>query len=207
MDADDFPARVETERQTELDRLGSSKRLVALTAATLDDETVLCTAAASEAAAASVFADWAADADGDAADAFAAMADTERDHYGRVAGELGADVDAEEGAVHEFLRDLDATVERAGGVVGRGLVADRTLTQFVSYFVNQADEARADLFRDLTAETAADTERAVDLLAAAADSDEDWERALEAAVGAVDAAYEEYVDALEAVGVDAKSVC
>jgi hypothetical protein len=208
MDTADFRERVETDRQSELDRLGSSKRLVALTAASLDDETVLRTAAASEAAAADLFAEWAGDATGPAADTFDAFADRERDHYDRVTAELDdREVDPETGALHEFLRKRDTTVERAGGVVGRGLVAERTLTQFVGYFVNQADERSADLFRDLKTETQSDTEDALSLLADAADGDEDWERALDAALGAVDAAYEEYVDALESMGVNAKSVC
>ncbi|MFB6268358.1 MAG: rubrerythrin family protein [Halobacterium sp.] len=208
MDAADFRARVETQRQTELDRLGSSKRLVALTAAQLDDETVLRTAAASEAAAADLFADWADDATGAAAETFAAFAEHERDHYERVVAELDdGDVEAESGALHDYLWGLDSTVERAGGVVGRGLVASRTLTQFVGYFVNQANEQRADLFRELKTETQADTETAVGLLADAAEDDDDWERARDAATGAVDAAYDEYVDALESMGVNAKSVC
>jgi ferritin len=208
MNADDFRERVEDARETELDRLGSSKRLVALTDATLDDDTVLRTAAASEAAAADVFEAWTGDSSGDAASFFSDLADREREHYDRVVDELDEDeIDAETGAVHDYLRDLDGTVERAGGVVGRGLVAERTLTQFVGYFVNQADEARADLFRDLKDETRQDTDAALDLLADAADGDGDVERAEEAALGAIDAAYEEYADALESMGVNAKSVC
>lgn len=209
MDAGDFQASIETERQTELDRIGSSKRLVALTDATLDDETVLRAAAASEAAAAVVFEEWAADADGDAREAFASFANHEREHCERICDELGddVDVDADPGAVHETLRGVESTVERAGGMVGRGLVAECTLTQFVSYFVNQADEQRADLFRDLKDETQSDTGAAVDLLESAADGDDDWEVALAAALEVVDAAYEEYVDALESMGVNAKSIC
>ncbi|MGB9963806.1 rubrerythrin family protein [Halobacterium sp. CBA1126] len=207
MDVDDFRADVAAEAETELDRLGSSKRLVALTAASLDDESVLRAAAASEAAAADVFAAWATDASGDAAETFAAFAERERDHYERVAAELDADVDADPGAVHDHLRDVEGTVERAGAVVGRGLVAERTLAQFVSYFVNEADEQRADLFRDLRAETEEDTDAAIALLADAAAGEDDVERAKEAAVAVVDVAYEEYVDALESMGVNAKSVC
>lgn len=209
MDAADFRARVETERQTELDRIGSSKRLVALTDASLDDETVLHTAAASEAAATAVFEEWAADAGGDAAETFASFAEREHEHHERICAELGDDVDveADPGAVHDTLEALDGVLERAGGVVGRGLVAERTLTQFVSYFVNQADEQRADLFRDLKAETKMDTEAAVTLLESTVDSDEDWERAVDAALEVVDAAYEEYVEALDSMGVNAKSIC
>ncbi|MFC3478518.1 rubrerythrin family protein [Halobacterium litoreum] len=207
MDAADFRAAAEAAKQTELDRLGSSKRLVAVTGADLSTDTVLERAAASEAAASEVFAGWAGDSDGDAADAFEDWAATEREHYERVRDELGEDVAAEPGAVHDFLREQTDPISRAGATVGRGLVAERTLTQFVGYFVNDADEPRADLFRELKADTSEDTERAIELLDRVCESESDWERAEAAALGAIDAAYEEYVDALESMGVDAKSVC
>ncbi|WP_232701079.1 rubrerythrin family protein [Halobacterium wangiae] len=207
MDADNFRDSVEAANATQLDRLGSSKRLVAITGADLSEETVLRAAAASEAAATEVFEAWAADSDGDAAETFESFAAHERDHYDRVTAELGDEVAAESGAVHDYLREQDDAVSRAGATVGRGLVATRTLTQFVGYFVNAADEARADLFRELKRETSEDTDAAVELLAATCESDEDWERAEAAATGAVDAAYEEYVAALEGMGVNAKSVC
>lgn len=206
MDASEFRDDVEDATQTELDRIGSSKRLVAVTGADLETDTVLRAAAESEAAAAEVFDEWAGDSDGDANDLFVAVAEREREHRDRLAGELGGGVDPEPGAVHDYLRDLDGAVERAGGLVGRGLVAERTLTQFVSYFVNDADERRADLVRELRAETDADTNAAAELLADVCEGD-DWERAGDAAVGAVETAYEEYVDALDEMGVDAKSVC
>ena len=207
MDAESFTDAVEAANQSELDRLGSSKRLVAVTGADLSPETVLARAAASEAAAASVFADLADASEGDAAEAFAALAETERDHYDRVTDELGEDVDAEAGAVHAFLREQGDPVSRAGATVGRGLVADRTLAQFVGFFVNDADESRADRFRGLRDDTRRDTDRALDLLEAHCESGDDWERAEAAATGAVQAAYEEYVAALDEMGVDAKSVC
>lgn len=221
MDVDDFRAAVEAAKGTELNRLGSSKRLVAITGADLSVETVLRRAAASEAAAAAVFEDWVDDSEsvdngegeGKAAETFGALAETERQHYERVTDELGEDggaeedVGAEEGAVHDFLREQTDPISRAGAVVGRGLVAERTLTQFVGFFVNKADRGRADLFRDLKDETSEDTGAAIDLLASVCESEDDWERAEDAAVGTIDAAYAEYVDALESMGVDAKSVC
>jgi hypothetical protein len=207
MDADSFPDAVEAAKQTELDRLGSSKRLVAVTGADLSPDTVLERAAASEAAAASVFADLADASEDEAAETFASLAETERDHYETVTDELGEDAAAEAGAVHALLREQDDAVSRAGATVGRGLVADRTLAQFVGFFVNDADEARADLFRGLRGDTRRDTDRALELLASHCDSDGDWERAEAAATGAIQAAYDEYVAALGELGVDAKSVC
>lgn len=207
MDAADFRETVETENGTRLDRLGSSKRLVAITGADLSEDTVLRAAAASEAAAVDVFEAWAADGDGDAAETFELFADHERDHYDRVTAELGDEVSAESGAIHDYLREQTDTVARAGAAVGRGLVASRTLTQFVGFFVNNADETRADLFRDLKRETSEDANAAAELLAVHCERDADWERAGEAASGAIDAAYEEYVAALDEMGVNAKSVC
>jgi hypothetical protein len=207
MNADSFLDAVETAKQTELDRLGSSKRLVAVTGADLSPDTVLERAAASEAAAASAFADLADASEGDAAETFETLAETERGHYETVTTELGEDVAAEEGAVHEFLREQADVVSRSGAAVGRGVVADRTLAQFVGFFVNDADEARADLFRDLRGDTRRDTDRALELLESHCESEDDWTRAETAATGAIQVAYDEYVDALGVLGVDAKSVC
>jgi len=217
MDADSFRDAVAAAKQTELDRLGSSKRLVAVTGADLSTGTVLERAAASEAAAAEAFdALAAASSDPAAVEAFESFAATEREHFERVTEELedggnddgdDAGVSAEPGAVHDALRDRDDDASRAGAVVGRGLVADRTLAQFVGFFVNDADEARASLFRDLRSDTGDDTDEAVELVASLCDSESDWERARTAAEAAVDAAYEEYVAALNEMGVDAKSVC
>jgi len=207
MDADSFRGAVAAAKQTELDRLGSSKRLVAVTGADLSTGTVLERAAASEAAAADAFAALADASEGDAAETFDALAATERDHYDRVAEELGEGVSAEAGAIHDCLREHDDAISRAGATVGRGLVADRTLAQFVGFFVNDADEARASLFRDLRSDTDRDTDEAVELVASLCESASDWERARAAAEAAVDAAYDEYVAALNEMGVDAKSVC
>lgn len=208
MNAERFPDAVADRTRTALDRLGSSKRLVAITGADLTTPTVLARAAASEAAAADTFDALAAAADTDAAaaacDSFAA---TERDHYDRVTGALDADTAADPGAIHDYLRERPDDTTRLGAVVGRGLVADRTLAQFVGFFVNDAAHDRADLFRDLRRDTSADTADAAAALASCCDGDDDWARAADAAADAVDAAYQEYVAALNGMGVDAKSVC
>ncbi|MDL0128203.1 rubrerythrin family protein, partial [Halobacterium salinarum] len=67
MNAERFPDAVADRTRTALDRLGSSKRLVAITGADLTTPTVLARAAASEAAAADTFDALAAAADTDAA--------------------------------------------------------------------------------------------------------------------------------------------
>lgn len=214
MDADSFPEAVESAKATELDRLGSQQSLVALTDADLDAEAVLRAAARSEATARETFAEWAeTESDAAAREAFADLADREDDHYERVVAELdgGDDADGEDpddpiDPMHESLRDLDDTVERAAGLVGRSLVADRTLLQVVNFFVNEADRDRADLFRELREDTRESVSTGADLLARHAE-DGDWERARETAEAVVQVAYDDYAETLDGMGLDPKPVC
>jgi hypothetical protein len=212
MDGTELVAGVRDRTATHLDRLGSEKALVAATDATLDRDRVLEAAYAAELRAATTFDVWAADEPhGAARDAFERVAELERDHAARVGGLLsGSDPDGMgrgTDALHDYLRDLDSTVERtAAGLVARPLVSSRSLLQVINFFVNEADETAADLFRDLRA----DTEDLVDVGADVLDdccADEDWDRAEAAAVGAVEAAYDEYADTLRGMGVDPEPVC
>jgi hypothetical protein len=218
MDGPSFREAVERERATELDRLGSNRLLVALTGADLTTPTVLRVAAESEAAARDTFAAWAEDeADDEVRAAFAATAERERDHRDRVLESLAdADEDAaaafapddDPGVVHGYLRGREGTVERlAAGVVGRGLVSLRTHAQVVSFFVNEPDQRRADLFRDLRAETETALEEGLGLLAARCETEADWDRARASAEYVVTLAYDDYADALRGMGVDPRPVC
>ena len=220
MDGEAFRERVESAKATELERLGSNKLLIALTDATLEPEAVLRAAADSEHAAHTTFVGWAddgtADADGEAdgvaAQLFEWLAERERDHRERVLdslADLGVDYDpADGGTMHEYLRAREDPVERvAAGTVGRGLVSDRTHLQIVSFFVNEGDEARADLFRDFRTETEEELDRGLALLEDACESDEDWERARMVAEYVVRIAYDDYADALAGMDIDVKPVC
>ncbi|QLK25023.1 rubrerythrin family protein [Natrinema zhouii] len=210
MDADEFQETIEESMSVEFERLGSSKLLVAQTDANLTAEAVLGTVADSERAAMETFESW-ADAEEymDAQDAFAEFCDQERDHYDRVValldGEHEPDADAD--PMHDRLRALESTADRLGGVVGRSLVADRTHLQVVSFFVNEGDERRADTFRELRSETAAQGDRAAELLADVCDGSEDWDRARSAAEGVIDIAYETYAGSLDDLGLDPKPIC
>lgn len=213
MNADAFPDAVRDAKRVELDRLGSQQALVALTDADLDAERVLRAAAQSEHAAGETFAAWAEsarrDPATDAAEEFAALADDERDHYDRVVAQLDGGFDPADAVapMHEYLRGLDTTVERAAGLVGRSLASDRTLLQVVNFFVNEADERRADLFRDLRSDTQAGVETGTDLLAAHCEADDDWERAREVAEETVRIAYDDYAETLQGMGLDPKPIC
>lgn len=212
MDADSLVAGVRTARETELDRLASDRRLLAVTGADMSTETVLRSAASTERAAARTFETWAAtEGDETAAAAFEDVAATERAHLDRLLAELEDPALPEPetpGALHEHLRELSETPARVGaGLVGRPLVGSGTQLQFVSFFVNEADSRRADLFRELRADTDAQLETGRELLDGVCDSAADWTTAETAATAAVEVAYEEYATALETLGVDPKPVC
>lgn len=214
MNGEQFHEQLQTAKRTQLDRLGSNKLLIALTDATLTAEAVLRAAADSEHAAARTFTGWADDEpESDGREAFAWVADREESHRGRVlaaheavTGETYEPADG--GTLHTYLRERTGVVERAAaGLVGRATVSDRTHSQLVSFFVNEQDQTRADLFRELREETRAERDRGIELLETHCVSDQDWEQARMVAEYVVQIAYDEYADALDGLGVDVKSVC
>jgi len=235
MDGDAFLERVRADEATALSRLGSDKYLIGVTGADLATGPVLATVARSAAAARDTFEAWAADgaaadaeaaaeatdaeaADAEAADdpsaaAFADAAATERDHYERVTDAMPADatVPDEVPVVDAVTAAMDASedaIERvATGLVGRALVADQAHLQAVSFFVNEADDARADLARELRSDAEAQLDTGADLLERLCESDEEWDRARRAAGRVVADAYDDYAAALDAMGVDPKPVC
>lgn len=214
MDAASFRESVESAKATELNRLGSQKLLLALTEAELDRPTVMRVAADSENAARNTFEAWASDENDPAArEAFAQVAAEEAAHYDRVlsamADETREDYDpADGGTLHAYLRGREDAVERvAAGLVGRGIVASKTHLQLVSFFVNEPDEAAANLFRELRAETEERIDEGLDLLADLCETDEDWERAEAVAAYVVQVAYDDYADSLEGMGLDPKPIC
>ncbi|MFC7042454.1 rubrerythrin family protein [Halonotius sp. GCM10025705] len=211
MTASDFVDSVSEANQTALSRLGSSKSLYAETNGELETEQVLHAAAIAEDAASETFAAWADDEEhAEAAELFATVADEEADHYETVVGELDDPpqaADSETPAVQSVLRAFDDTVERVGGLVGRCLVAKKSKEQYTGYFTGQADPQTASLFRGLGDDVDAQIEAAADLVDAICTTDDDRERAHEAASEAIQAAYDEYTESLEAMGVNPKPVC
>ena len=210
MSADDVHERVRSELATELSRLGSSKALYAATEGELNADRVLRAAAVAELAAAETFEAWADDEEDDAAaEVFAAIAAEERDHFDRVREELDDDPELGDDlpAIPSHLRSLDGTLERAGALLGRILVADESKSQYVGYFVGDADPQTAAVFRDLRGDLESQRERALDLIDRVGVDQADLEVAREAAAAVVEIAYEEHVETLESLGVDPKPVC
>lgn len=211
MQPSEFQPAVEEAAVTELERLGSQQLLLALTDADLERETVLATAADSEHRARETFQMWADDEhDEQARDAFAREADREADHYERVLDLIDSDFEPSDDldAMHEHFRTIEDTIPRvAAGMVGRSLVGTRTHLQLVSFFINEADEQTANVFRDLRSETEDTLETGLDLLDDLCETDDDWTRAQEAAVLVIQIAYEEYADSLTSMGLDPKPIC
>jgi hypothetical protein len=210
MDGDTFRESVEESKRTELDRLGSSKLLIALTDARIERSRVLEVAAHSEHAARETFRAWAADESHPAARAaFEAVAEQEDTHLERVLDALDGTVElADGGPMHAYLRGREDTVERvASGMVGRPLVSVRAHNQIIGFFVNEADEAGADLFRDLKAETRDVVDDGVALLDELCEDDTDWERAEMVAEYVIQVAYDDYADSLTEMGLGVKDIC
>ena len=209
MTPEEFLEAVRTENKTALSRLGSSKSLYADTGGEMEPETVLAAAADAEYHAHETYAAWADDTDDEAAaEVFAATAAEERDHYERVAGELdGHEPSDEVPAIQQTLRGYDGTLERLGGLVGRTVAAEKSKDQLTGFFVGQADPQTAQLFREVGSDLDPQLERATEALAAHCETDDDWQTALDAATGAIQAAYEAYTERLESMGVNPKPVC
>lgn len=210
MDGPALRDAVESAKTSELDRLGSSKYLVALTHATLDEDAILEAVAVSEELARDTFEAFVdAETDDRACEAFETVATQEATHYDRVCERLGRRPTADHpGGVHGYLRERDDAIARvAGGLVGRPLVSDRAHAQVVGFYVNEADRSGAELFRDLRSDTASELETGLDVLEDLCETDADWERALSTAEYVVDLAYDEYADSLTELGVNPKSTC
>jgi hypothetical protein len=200
MTADDLIDAVRDDQQTELSRIGSSKTLYADTRGEMEPDAIRDAAATREAATQSLFEDWAADADGDVADLFT---DAAADAGDRLADTGGDPTDREFG-LYDTLTGFETATERLGGLLGWTLVDKKIKEQLTGFFTGQADPQTASTFRSAGGEVEALREDAAALLD---DVCEDWDAAEAAAVDAVEAAYDDYVETLEELGVNPKDVC
>jgi hypothetical protein len=204
MSAIDLLDAIRENNKTELSRLGSSKSLYADTEGNMEPEMVLTAAADMAHHAAETLAGWAEDEDVDGA--FLAAADRERDHYDAIAAELDAHDPGQRPAVIEYLRGHETAIERLGALVGWTFVTEEKSGQYSGFFTGQADPQTASLFRGFADDYEASRADALDALDAVCEP-EDWDRAEAAATGAVGAAYDEYFETLEDIGVNPKPVC
>ncbi|WP_460921118.1 rubrerythrin family protein [Salinarchaeum chitinilyticum] len=209
MEATDVRDAVQEQKATELSRLGSSKSLYAATGGEMESDAVLAAAADAKRATAAVFESWADDEENDQArDAFEATATEASDHADTIAAELDDYQAGEtEPPLVAHLREIGGTVPRAGAYLGHALVADERASQYVGFFVGNADPQTASLFRDVRGDLEEQNGRALELLDAVCENEDDWDTAKAAALEAVQIAYEGHVAQLEELGVDPKPVC
>ncbi len=209
-DSDDIVSTIRRACETELSRLGSSRALYAITDGEIDTDPVLRAAAEAENAAWKTFEQWAADeTTEEVATFFGELAETERRHYETVCAELGEDVSTPDGPppMHIFLREQTDTIDRLGAFLGRTVASAASKSQIVGYFVGNADPGTADVFRGFGEDLDDQLEAGTTLLEKNIDSVDERERAIEAGTGAIEMAYEEYVDTLTELDVNPKPVC
>ncbi|WP_424016970.1 rubrerythrin family protein [Halorientalis pallida] len=208
MNAADFLDGVRQAQQTELSRLGSSKSLYADTEGEMDEDTVLAAVADVFYHAHATFDIWTdAEVGGPAGDLFYETAGLIGEQYGTVASEFeDHDPDAPSPVI-EYLQGLDTTPERVAGVIGWALVVENKISQAVGFFVGQASPQTASTFRDVRDAVESLVDDAADTLVDVCDSDADEDLAHEAAVDTIQAAYDDYFDTLEELGVNPKPVC
>ncbi|ELZ95259.1 transcription anti-termination factor [Haloferax mucosum ATCC BAA-1512] len=197
----DFLDSLRDAHETPLSRLGSSKALYAVTDGEMDGDAVRSAAADEADAAADLFDRWAADEPNDGAAAlFSNLAETAREHADTVDFEPSAD----EPNVYDVLSEFESTDGRLGGALARALVSLKTVEQMVGFFVGDADPMTANDFRTLKS----DLNDQLDTIEVAIDDlVEDDAVAREAADAVIEAAYDEYVETLEGMGVKPKNVC
>ena len=208
MDATELRREIESEYETELSRLGSSKSMYAATEGEMETDAVLSAMADRAHTAARTFDTWTAETtDTMLADVFGSLAADQHSQAEQIAeagGETAVDSPTD---LQEHLRELNIRVERLGGMFAWTLVIDRTLAQAVGFFIGNADPSSASLFRDLRTDVERAGDQAEELLGEICDGPGDWKRAETAASEAIEAAYDEYVDTLESMGVKVKPVC
>jgi hypothetical protein len=205
MDSTDVLDSVNSELRTELSRLGSSKLLYALTEGDMEEDPVLTAFATRAHHAAAVLDAW---EDGDeAGTVFADAADVVDDQYDEISTALSEHDPGERPQMIEAMSEFVDAEQRFGAVLGWTLVAERAASQASGFFTGQADPGTASTFRafgDEYEQLRSEVTEALDEVCA---DEDDYERATTAATAVVQAAYDEYVETLESLGVNPKPVC
>jgi len=204
MDASDLVDAIETDRQTELSRLGSSKALYADTDGQLEPDRVLGAFADETHHVAATLRTWAGERDPEGV--FADGAARLEGQTDTLAGELVNSEPGEVPAVVDAIADADGPVARLGALVGWVLVVDRKASQVTGFFTGQADPGTASLIREFGDDYDAIRESALAALAVQSD-DGALETAQDGAERVIQAVYDDYVETLESMGINPKPVC
>ena len=204
MNGDDLATELRDDHETEFSRLGSSKAMYALTAGEMASESVRAAAATDAAALAAVLDEWVDDAGDATRTLFADLAAAARDRTTAVADDPPI---GERPPLYDALSAFDAAPARVGGLLGRYLVVSEYASQMIGFFVGDADPMAANDFRAVRSDLESERDRVVDALDATCDTDDEWTAARDAAEAVVAAAYDDYVQTLESMGIKPKNVC
>lgn len=203
MDGDTLLAEITEDQKTELSRLGSSKSLYADTEGEMEPAAVLAALADSTHHAAAVLAEWAEESeDGTFDDA----ATREQETSETILAETDGHDHGPRPPVVNAMAGADGTPARLGALVGYTLVAERKASQATGFFTGQAKPQVASTFRSFGDEYDQTRAAALDALEESS-TDEDWDDAAAAGIAVVQAAYDDYVETLESLGVNPKPVC
>jgi len=200
MDSTDLLEAVEQAQQTELSRLGSSKSLYADTEGEMEADPILAAAADGAVAAAETFERW-------DREPFADAAERAREQYEDILDELGEYDRANPPAAAAALADADGSVEQLGATVGWTLVTERKSTQSGGYFTGQAMPQTASTFRAFGDDYDEIRDAALAALEEHCDSEAEYDEAKDAAAAVIEAAYDEYFETLQSLGMNPKPVC
>lgn len=206
MDGQALEARVRAETETELARLASDRALLAATDATLEAEAVLSVVTDALASGEWRLEEWAGAAEDPAlADAMAAGADRlaalRADHRDVLPAEPTVEAPVPLGEPGDDL------ARAAAGLLGLPLALDPLCLQAVSFFVNEADEATADAVREIRSGVGELRADGLPVLADRASAAAAEEEVVAAAGAVIEAAYADYADSLEAMGLDPRPIC
>lgn len=204
MDGTAFLEEIETKLRTELSRIGSSKSLYADTVGEMEPDAVLAAGADNAGHAAETVESWATDSQ---QDVFDDAGDRIRNQSEELTAELDGYEQGEPPAAVVALREAADDPARLGALVGWSLVTERKSTQSSGFFTGQADPGTASTFRSFGDDYEEIREQALDALDTVCLSDEQWVRALSAGSAVVEAAYDEYFETLEDLGMNPKPVC
>ncbi len=198
MDAATFDTQLREAHETPLSRLGSSKSLYALTGGEMAADPIRAVVATEAHRASDVFAGWDS---GPYQQLFGELTEHEADRtdVGELTGRSFPELDR--------LGEAATPAERLGGTHARYVLADTRLGQVVGFFVGDADPQSASEFRDVRETVATDADRVADALQETCVADDDWADARETADAVIEAAYDDYVETLEGMGVQPKNVC
>lgn len=206
MDARHVREHVEMEMETELNRLGSDKVLLAATGANLSTDAVLGVVYDGLHRHHTRLTDWGMDTPrGELATAFKSAAAS----VASIRGLFSQD-DETGSAERQLLRfdDPETPCERAGaGLIAGPLILDRLGLQAVSFFVNEAAQERADRCRKMRASMGTIIDESLSAIDEECGEASAMEAVQTGATRTIQESYGMYAETLQDMGLDPKPVC